>query len=195
MLTRGADKGCWPVVLDSGVKYRVWRHIPGTRHKAYCGSHETIEDCCKALKKRFPSEAKKFTPRKLLLTKPEPKAMKSVQKHHLKERPVKRMEKVEYKGVTPETRTSGKVVWKVHDRYDTPKWRYDSQKEAARAICAAEGITLKELKFEKAKLPRLSKVHLHALHGKAMHLYYKRRPGDCVNADGDATLMTFADVL
>ena len=145
-------KWCWPVQVEKGIKYGVWRKDPGTKETVYCGRHATIADCCKALKKRFPDEAASFTPGKLLMTKAPPPAMKTVQKHHLKERPVKRMPKVEYKGVTAETRANGKVVWKVHDRYDTPRWRYDSQIEAARAICAAEGITLKELKLEKAKL-------------------------------------------
>lgn len=172
-------KYCLPVLVNGQLKYGVWRKIPGTGEVAYLSRHASIRDCCDALKKRFPAESSSFTPNKLLLKKPnlaDKRAGKS-------ERPTKRMEKILYKGVTPETRANGKVVWKVHHNYNTPKWRYDCQIEAATAIVHAEGITLADLKRKRAKLPNLKVETQQQLHGKAMALYHLRRPGDCVNAD------------
>ena len=54
-------------------------------------------------------------------------------------RPIARAEKIQYRGITPEVRVNGEVVWKVHHRYQTPMWRYDSHVEAATAIARAEG--------------------------------------------------------
>ena len=176
-------KHCFPVLVNGKVKYGVFRKIPGTQEVAYCSRHDSIQDCCNALKKKFPAESSAFTPNKLLLNKPNPANKRVTRSGCKSERPIKRMEKVQYRGITRETRSNGRVVWKVHHRYNTPKWRYDSQIEAATAIVRAEGITLADLKHKKAKLPMLKVETQQQLHGKAMALYHKRRPGDCVNAD------------
>ena len=174
-------KYCFPVLVKGEIKWGVFRKIPGTRKLAYCGRHGSIRACCAALKKRFPAESSAFTPTELLLEKPKPRECENAKR--LSGRHIKRVEKIQFQGVTPETRPNGKVVWKVHHKYNTPKWRYDSQMEAAAAIVRAEGITLADLKHKTAKLPRLQVKSQQELHGKAMGLYAKRRPGDLVNLD------------
>ena len=142
-------KYCLPVLTGGTLKYAVFRSIPNTKEVAYCSRHASIQDCCKALKKRFPAESSAFTPNKLLLKKPGP-----VDKHaftpKMTKRPIARVEKIQYRGITPEVRSNRKVVWKVHHKYQTPKWCYDSQIEAATALAHAEGVTLANLRRKKS---------------------------------------------
>ena len=106
-----------------------------------------------------------------LLKKPNTVGKRVTRSGDKSERPIKRMERIQYRGVTPATRSNGCVVWKVHHRYNTPKWRYDSQIESATAIVRADGLlTLADLKHNKAKLPSLKVDAQQQLHGKAMAL-------------------------
>ena len=178
-------KFCQPLLVGDRVKYAVFRKIPGSQQVAYCKRHYTIQACCDALKKRFPKEASLFTPEQLLLENWETQRTKNAaaKASGKTKRPIKRMEKIAYQGVTCETRPNGRIVWKVHERYNTPQWRYDTQIGAVKAIAKAENCTMGDLKLKKTKLPTLPRGTVQELHGRAMALYHKRYPGDVVNAD------------
>ena len=94
-----------------------------------------------------------------------------------------RIEKVQYLGVTPAVQANGRVAWKVQNKYNTDKWRYDTQLEAARAVARSEGLTLADIKHDKARFTMLSKRKQQEIHGPAMALYCNKRPGDCENLD------------
>ena len=145
-------KYCFPAIVGRTLKHAVFRRIPNTPEVAYCSRHASIQACCKALKKRFPAESSAFTPNKLLVKKPDP-VDKQAFTPKMTKRPIARAEKIQYRGITPEVRYNGKVVWKVHHRYQTPKWQYDRHIEAATAIAHAEGNTLADLRHNKAKVP------------------------------------------
>lgn len=179
-------KYCRPVLADGQIKFGVWRKDPSTQKTRYVGRHDTIEKCCKALKEEFPAEAADFTPEKLLRVKPTVSTRVQLGNLGMEARPIQRMEKVMYKGITPERRSNGKVVYKVHAKYNTPQWRYESQIDAARAIARAEECSLKDLQLSKAKLPTLAAQLQQDIHGKAMALYSGKRPGDVESLDRHA---------
>ena len=102
-------KYCLPVIENGKVNYGVWHKLPGMPKVAYCSRHASIQDCCNALKKRFPAESSAFTPNKLLLEKPNPVDKRVTRSGDTSERPIKRMDIIQYRGVAPETRYNGTV--------------------------------------------------------------------------------------
>ena len=170
-----------PFLLKGKIKYAVYRKIPGTRKTVYCKNHNSIEQCCKALKKRFPDQASQFTPRKLLLVKPTLARRGRNADIAKQKRPVPRIEKVQYLGVTRSIQAKGKIVWKVQNKYNTDQWRVDTQLEAARAVACSEGLTLSDIKHARARFPMLSKRKQQGIHGPAMALYCNKWLGDCEN--------------
>ena len=100
-----------PVLVNDKIKYDVHRKILGTRKAVYCNRLASIASCCKALRKRFPAEATRFTPRKLLLEKTGSAQIAKSAAFKKQHDTIRRIEKVKYVGVSRAVHPNGKVVW------------------------------------------------------------------------------------
>lgn len=163
-----------PVLIKDKHFLEVYRKDPKTQKTVYLQRQDSVEQCCKALRKRFPKEAALFSPTLLELKKKK------------KRKPPKRIEKIKYTGATPIVLDDGKTIWQVQKKFETDSWNYDTQIEAACAVAKSEGVTLEEIKHEKPRLPILARHKLRAIHGPAMNLYRKRKPADLENLEAHA---------
>ena len=159
-----------PVFVAGKYCLEVYRKDPKTQKTVYLQRHQSVEECCKALRQRFPAEAASFSPTQLRLKKTNKVGPK-------------RIEKIKYIGVTPLVSSAEKTTWRVQKKFNTDRWNYDTQIAAARAVAKSEGLTMEEIKHEKPKLPRLRNCKLRAIHGPAMSLYCKRKPADVENLE------------
>ena len=159
-----------PVFVNGKHVLEVYRKDPKTQKTVYLQRHQSVEECCKALQRRFPKEAASLSPTKLRLQK-----TKIVYP--------RRIEKVKYIGVTPVVLDNGKTLWRVQKKFKLDRCKYDTQIGAATAVAKSQGITLANLKHSKPSLPRLTRQKLRQIHGPAMALYCKRKPGDVENLE------------
>ena len=162
-----------PVVIGGKHFLEVYRKDPISKKTVYLRRHQSVKQCCKALKKRFPKEAASLSPSKLRLKR-------------LKTKYPRRIQKIKYIGVTPVALDNGRTIWQVQKKFNTDSWQYDTQEKAARAVAQASGVTLMDIRHPKSRLPKLSRASFRAIHGPAMALYRKRKPGDLENLEAHA---------
>ena len=162
-----------PVVINGKHLLEVYRKDPKTQKTVYLQRYKSVDQCCEALKKRFPKEAASFSPTQLKLK-------------TTKTGPPTRIEKVVYTGVTPIHESNGTMMWRVQRKFNTDRWNYNTQLEAASAVARSQGVSLEDLKHQKARLPMLANYKLRAIHGPAMSLYRKRKPADLENLEAHA---------
>ena len=154
-----------PVRINGKLLLEVYRKDPKTKKTVYLQRHQTVQQCCRALRKRFPQEAASFSPTQLKL-----KRNKTTNR--------KNIEKIKYKGITPVVLPNGKKMWKLQKKFHVNSRNYDTQMAAARAVCKSEGITMEDLKHKKPRLPMLSRQKMRTIYAPAMALYRKRKPAD-----------------
>ena len=159
-----------PVFVNGKHVLEVYRKDPKTQKTVYLQRHQSVEECCKALQRRFPKEAASLSPTKLRLQK-----TKTVYP--------RRIEKIKYTGVTPVVLGNGKTLWRVQKKFKIDTWKYETQIAAASAVAKSQGITMANLKHSKPRLPMLPRQKLREIHGPAMALYCKRKPGDLENLE------------
>ena len=159
-----------PVRINGKQLLEVYRKDPKTKQTVYLQRHQTVQQCCTALRKRFPQEAASFSPTLLKLSR-------------TKTRKRKNIEKIKYKGITPIVYPNGKKMWRVQKKFHVNSRNYDTQVAAARAVCKSEGITMEDLKHKKPRLPMLSRQKMRTIYAPAMALYRKRKPADLENLE------------
>ena len=159
-----------PVRINGKQLLEVYRKDPKTKKTVYLQRHQTVQQCCKALRKRFPQEAASFSPTQLKLKKAKAKNPKNI-------------EKIKYTGITPIVLPNGKKIWRVQKKFHLNSRYYDSQIAAARAVARSEGIAIKDLKPKKFRLPMMPRDNMRAIYPPAMALSHRRKPDDSENLE------------
>ena len=94
---------CFPVISKGKVRFQVRKYFKGKSYNL--GTFDTVKECCKALRQKWPKLYKTLTPDQLKLSDKSDEDL-----------PVaSAIEKAKYKGVVREVRgASQKVFWRIH---------------------------------------------------------------------------------
>ena len=154
-----------PVGRNGKQLLEVCRKDPQTKKTVYLRRHRTVQQCCKALRERFPEDSILFSATKLKWKKAKAKNPEDVKK-------------IKYTGITPTVLPNGKKIWRAKKKFRLNSRYYDSQIAAARAVARSEGIAIKDLKPKKFRLPMMPRDNMRAIYPPAMALSHRRKPDD-----------------